>query len=396
MSHSPKRVAILGSTGSIGQNTLEVIAALEGRFEVVGLSAHRRLDLLACQARQFHCRWAVATDAACARQAGWPDKPRGDSACRFLVGHAELESLVAAPDVETVVAAIVGVAGLPSTLAAVGAGKTVALANKETLVAAGELVTGLARRSGAHLVPIDSEHSAVFQAAQAGHPAEIRRVILTASGGPFRDWTLAAMREATIEQTLAHPNWDMGKKVSVDSATMMNKGLEIIEARWLFDLSVEQISVMIHPQSIVHSLVEFVDGSVVAQLSPPDMRLPIQYALTYPERLASVARQPDWSATWSLTLEPPDLDRFPALGLAYEAAARGGTTGAVLNAANEAAVEAFLVERIGLGDIVDACRDVLDHHDFDPNPTIDEILRVDAWARRELDRWIATPHRQPG
>jgi len=266
------------------------------------------------------------------------------------------------------------------------AGKTVALANKESLVVGGPLVTELARGTNARILPVDSEHSAVFQALEAGRREEVRRVVLTASGGPFRTFTSEQLAQVTVADALAHPTWAMGPKISVDSATLMNKALEIIEARWLFDLSAEQIAVVIHPQSIVHSMVEYRDGSVIAQLSPPDMKLPIQYALTWPERREGVAAKLDWSRAMELHFEPPDLERFGALRLGLEVAAAGGTAGAVLNGANEAAVAAFLDGRLSFCEIVPACQSILQNHNFDPNPSLEQVLEADRWARQEVLR----------
>jgi 1-deoxy-D-xylulose-5-phosphate reductoisomerase len=307
----------------------------------------------------------------------------------LLIGTDGLVQAVTRPEVDVVVSAIVGSAGLRGTWAALEAKKTVALANKETLVMAGPLVTDLARRRGAHILPVDSEHSAVFQALQAGRREELRRIVLTASGGPFRKHTREQLENVTVADALAHPTWAMGRKITVDSATMMNKALEIIEARWLFDIDVEQIGVVIHPQSVVHSLVEFVDGSVVAQLSPPDMKLPIQYALTWPERQPGVAAKLDWGRGMRLEFEPPDFERFPALPLGLEVARAGGTAGAVLNAANEAAVAGFLNGELRYIEIVPACRDVLAQHNFDPSPTLDQLIALDGWARREVRNWIS-------
>ena len=284
------------------------------------------------------------------------------------------------------VSAIVGSAGLRGTWAAVEAGKRIALANKETLVVAGPLVTRLAAHSGATIVPVDSEHSAIFQALQAGRPNEVKRVVLTASGGPFRCHSREQLARVTPEDALRHPTWNMGRKITVDSATMMNKALEIIEARWLFDLRPDQIEVVVHPQSIVHSLVEFIDGSIVAQLSPPDMKLPIQYALSYPERVAGIAAKLNWTEALRLEFEPPDPERFPALALGMEVARVGGSAGAVVNAANETAVAGFLAGDLGFTEIVPACRSILEHHDFDANPTLDELIELDVWARREVLR----------
>ncbi|HEV3005895.1 MAG TPA: 1-deoxy-D-xylulose-5-phosphate reductoisomerase [Pirellulales bacterium] len=379
-------VAVLGSTGSIGTSTLEVIAGSAGRLAAVALSAHSRFDHLARQAREVCPRWVVATGEAAAARYPWPDFPDG---VKLLVGTDGLVQAVTSPEVDVVVSAIVGSAGLHGTWAALEAKKTVALANKETLVMAGPLVTDLARRRQARILPVDSEHSAIFQAMQAGRPEEVRRIVLTASGGPFRNHTREQLEKVTVAEALAHPTWSMGRKITVDSATMMNKALEIIEARWLFDLDVDRIGVMIHPQSIVHSLVEFVDGSVIAQLSPPDMKLPIQYALTWPERQPGVAARLDWKGALRLDFEPPDFERFPALPLGIEVARAGGTAGAVLNAANEAAVAGFLKGQLKYTQIVPACRDVLANHHFDPSPSLDQLIALDGWARREVTHWIS-------
>jgi 1-deoxy-D-xylulose-5-phosphate reductoisomerase len=283
--------------------------------------------------------------------------------------------------------AIVGAAGLEGTWAALEAGKTVALANKETLVVAGPLVMDLARRRNATILPVDSEHSAIFQAMAAGRPKEVRRVILTSSGGPFRGKSARQLAEVTPEEALRHPTWKMGPKISIDSATLMNKALEVIEARWLFGLEPDQIEVVVHPESIVHSMVEFIDGSVVAQLSPPDMKLPIQYAFTYPDRVAGSCPILDLTRAMTLHFEPPDRETFTALDLGFEVMKRAGTSGAALNAANEAAVARFLTGEIGFLDIARACRSVLDNHPFDPRPSLDALWRVDAWARQEVGRW---------
>ena len=385
MSKAVTNVVVLGSTGSIGRSGLSVIGASQGRLRAVGLSAHSKLDLLARQAQEFAPRWVVASDLSTAAKRNWSDLPSG---CQRLDGPDAMSELVSHPEVDVVLAAIVGSAGLSSTWAALAAGKRVALANKETLVMAGPLVMDLARSSGATIIPVDSEHSAVFQAIQAGRRDQVRRVVLTASGGPLRHRRLDQLGDVTVEEALAHPNWDMGPKITIDSATMMNKALEIIEARWLFGLDPEQIAVVIHPQSIVHSMVEFADGSVMAQLSPPDMKLPIQVALEWPERRAGGAERMDFGQPLNLEFEPPDLGRFDALQLGMEAARAGGTAGAVLNAANEGAVAGFLSGRIGFDEIVPACRAVLEHHQFSPRPTLDELIELDRWAREEVMRWV--------
>jgi 1-deoxy-D-xylulose-5-phosphate reductoisomerase len=284
----------------------------------------------------------------------------------------------------------VGSAGLRSTWAALEAGCTVALANKETLVMAGPLVVELAAKTMARLVPVDSEHSAVFQCLHAGHRGELRRIILTASGGPFRRHSAEELARVTPEEALRHPNWRMGPKITVDSATMMNKALEIIEARWLFDLRPDQIEVVVHPQSIVHSLVEFVDGSVIAQMSPPDMKLPIQYALSYPERWPGLSPRMDFGVPMELEFEPPDFERFGALALGLEAAKVGGTVGCVLNAANEAAVGQFLAGELPFTEIVPLCRRMIDHHTFEAHPTLERLFELDRWARQEAASWAHT------
>ncbi len=381
----PLRVAVLGSTGSIGTSTLDVIEASGGRFEAWLLAAHRSVEQLVEQARRVRPAWVVVVDEAAAATLGPGSLPPGT---RLAVGPDALDRLVADPAVDRVVSAIVGAAGLRSTWAALEAGKTVALANKETLVMAGPLVIQLAHRTGAAILPVDSEHSAIHQALLAGNPDEIRRIVLTASGGPFRTRPQEQLAAVTPAEALRHPTWSMGPKITVDSATMMNKALELIEARWLFGVPAEKLAVLVHPQSIVHSMVEFVDGSVLAQLSPPDMRLPIQYALTYPHRTAGPARRLDFTQALTLAFEPPDAGRFPAVRLGHEAAARGGTAGCVLNAANEEAVGGFLAGRIRFTDIADVCGRVLDEHPFEAEPTLEEIRRLDAWARQEVATWM--------
>jgi 1-deoxy-D-xylulose-5-phosphate reductoisomerase len=380
-----QHVAVLGSTGSIGTSCLDVVAAHPDRLQAVGLVAHRKWEVLAEQARRFRPRWAVVSDESL--RSSIPAGAFG--ATELLFGEAAIDRIASDPGVEVVVAGIVGAAGLRSTWTALEAGKRVAFANKETLVVAGPLMTSLAQRTGGSLFPVDSEHSAVYQSLQAGRHAEVRRIVLTASGGPFRGYTLERMREVTPEMALAHPTWAMGPKVTVDSATMMNKALEMIEAKWLFGLDVEQIGVMIHRQSIVHSFVEFCDGSVIAQLSPPDMRLPIQYALTWPERWEGTSPRVDWTSNMSLEFAPPDLDAFPAIGLGYEVARRGGTCGAVLNAANEVAVERFLAGQLRFTDIPRLCRSILDAHQFDPSPSLANLLEMDQWTRGEARAWRA-------
>lgn len=377
---------MLGSTGSIGRNALEVIANSGGELCARVLSAHTNLDLLLEQAIRFRPRWIVLTDPEKAVQINRSDLPKG---VEMLVGVEGIARAVGDAETDMVLSAIVGSAGLQGTWAALEAGKSVALANKESLVMAGPLVMQLAEEKHAQIVPVDSEHSAIFQAMQSGRRSEVERIILTASGGPFRSRTLEQLAEVSVAEALAHPTWDMGPKVTIDSATLMNKALEIIEARWLFNISSQQINVMIHPQSVVHSMLEFVDGSVIAQLSPPDMKLPIQYALTWPSRYCGVASRVDWRLAMHLDFEPPDFQRFGALELGLEVARLGGTSGAVLNGANEAAVAAFLDGRLGFHQIVPVCRDILRNHNYDPNPTLADVLAMDRWAREEVLRWIA-------
>lgn len=380
-------VAILGSTGSIGKSTLDVLSHMKDRFQVSVLSCHQNLPLLEEQCRDFLPKHAIVTGLADDNHPDW--KGVTETGTTRGCGMDRLVEVIRDGAADIVIAAIVGIAGLESSLAAAQACKRLALANKESLVVAGQLMVDALQESGAELLPIDSEHSAIFQALRSGRqPHEVRRIILTASGGPLRDWPVADLAHATVDDALAHPTWNMGKKITVDSATMMNKALEVIEAKWLFDVSPDQIEVVVHPQSIVHSMVEFIDGSVIAQMSPPDMRLPIQYALTYPERTESPARRIDWSRPCHLDWKPVDWERYPALELGFEVARRGGTCGAVLNAANEAAVELFLNHRIRLTEIATICRTILDHHHYSPSPDLDELLRLDRWSRDEVSRWI--------
>jgi 1-deoxy-D-xylulose-5-phosphate reductoisomerase len=378
------RIAVLGSTGSIGTSSLEVIGALPERLALRGVAARSSWQLLGQQTERFTPRWAVLSDSSLKEVV-----PRSafSSKTELLFGPEGIEQIAADPETNVIVTGIVGFAGLAGTWAALEAGKRVCIANKETLVVAGPLVMDLARRRGAQVLPVDSEHSAIFQALQSGRKEEVRRIVLTASGGPFRNLSAAELENVTPAMALAHPTWNMGRKITVDSATMMNKALEVIEAKWLFGLEVDQIEVVVHPQSVVHSFVEFIDGSVVGQLSPPDMKLPIQYALTWPDRMPGVSPKLDWTKRFQFDFEPPDLERFPALALGFEVARRGGTCGAVLNAANEAAVERFLNNDLRFCDIPRACRAVLEAHDYDPSPTLTELSAHDRRAREEIIRW---------
>ena len=383
----PKRLAVLGSTGSIGISTLDVVRHLPDRLQIIGLAAHSKWETLAEQCREFRPLYAVLTDASAFKIA---DRSAFPGETQLLSGEDGVAKLVTDADVDVVMSSIVGAAGLHGTWAAIEAGKTVALANKETLVVAGPLVMGLAAKRGATILPVDSEHSAVFQALTGYSACDVSRVVLTGSGGPFRGTRATELENVSPEQALKHPTWQMGPKITIDSATLMNKALEVIEARWLFGLSPEQIDVIIHPESVVHSFVEFADGSVLAQLSPPDMRLPIQYALLYPDRVSGPAKRLDWRTLGALRFEQPDRETFIALDLGFEVARRGGTCGAVLNAANEAAVGRFLAGTLGFLDIARCCRAVLEAHDFDPAPTLGRLLALDRWARQEASRWTRT------
>jgi 1-deoxy-D-xylulose-5-phosphate reductoisomerase len=381
-----KRIAILGSTGSIGCNTLDVVEHLGPPYRVAALSAHRQTDKLIEQVRRHRPAAVAVTDEVSAAKIAPLVHELG---AKLYVGPAGLVDLVRRDDVDIVVAAVVGAAGLPAAFATVEAGKTLALANKESLVCAGSLLIPLARRKNVPILPVDSEHSAIFQSLQCGRGHEVRRVILTASGGPFRTATAEQIRHATLADALNHPTWKMGGKITIDSATMFNKALELIEACWLFDLPPEKVEIVIHPESVVHSMVEFVDGSVIAQLSPPDMRTPIQYALTYPNRVDGISRRLDLTQAFQLRFEPPDFDRFPALGLAYEVARKGGTAGVVLNAANEAAVAAFTSGKIAFGEISRLVGLTIARHDVQTGPSLDDLLEADAWARGIVDGCIA-------
>jgi 1-deoxy-D-xylulose-5-phosphate reductoisomerase len=378
-------VVLLGSTGSIGRSGLSVIAYDGGaRLRAWGLSANSSWKELAAQAAAHRPRFVAVSHPELVRPL---EEALHGTGVEVLLGRAGLERMVTDPQTDRVLCAIVGAEGLWGTWAALEAGKTVALANKEALVVAGSLVMELARARGSRILPVDSEHSAIFQALKAGGRQDVRRVILTSSGGPFRGRCTRELASVTPQEALKHPTWQMGPKITVDSATLMNKALEVIEARWLFELEPDQIEVVIHPESVVHSLVEFVDGSVVAQLSPPDMRLPIQYALTYPDRVPGPNPLLEWNRPLALHFEPPDRETFPSLDLGFEVMRRGGTAGAVLNAANEVAVSRFLRGEIGFLDIARACRAAVDFHTFDPRPTIDALWSIDGWARREVEHW---------
>jgi len=386
----PKRVIILGSTGSIGCNALAVAENLSGEFEIVGLAAGSRWQAMAEQAARHRPKVVVLSDPA----AGERLKRELAGSCprtSVWAGAEALVRLVEEVECDFVLSGIVGAAGLPATLAALRKGRTVGLANKESLVVAGDLMVRAAAESGAAILPIDSEHSAVYQSLQCGRREEIERIYLTASGGPFRTWSLDRMKTATPRDAMCHPTWNMGPKITIDSATMMNKALEIIEAKWMFGVDPDRIEVVIHPESIIHSMVAFRDGSVVAQMGRPDMRTPIQYAMTYPRRLNGCGQKLDFAKLQQMHFEPPDVSRFPSLRLGHQVAQAGGTAGAAMNAANEAAVEAFRKGRIGFLDIVPMVETVVNEHTsgrsecrFETHPDLPTLMKVDAWARREI------------
>lgn len=384
-------IAILGSTGSIGCSTMSVVESFsDGRFRVVALAAGRNTGRLAEQVERHGPELVAVEDEECAARLGEELSKRGVRAPRVAVGEAGLVEVATHGAARTVVSATVGAVGFVPTLRALEAGKRVALANKETLVIAGELMTRAAAASGAELLPVDSEHNALHQCLRGERREEVRRLILTASGGPFREKSLAAMASATVEQAMRHPTWNMGAKITIDCATLMNKGLEVIEARWLFGFGADEIDVVVHPESVVHSMIELVDGSVIAQLGVTDMRHAIQYALTYPERHASAALPPlDLTRLGALRFEAPDAERFPCLGLAYRALRAGGTLPAAMNAANEEAVKAFLDGRIRLTDISRVIERVMDEHAVRPVASLDAVLEVDREARAEAAAGIA-------
>ena len=373
-----RRVAILGSTGSIGRQALDVIRQHRDLFEVELLTANNSSELLIAQAREFDVNSAVICNEEKYDEVASALQKDG---IKVFAGMDSVCSLVGGSNIDIVLTAMVGFSGLASTVAAIKAGKAIALANKETLVAAGSLVTALAREHGVPLLPVDSEHSAIFQCLQGCGNNRISRIHLTASGGPFREWSREKIAAAGPREALRHPNWQMGSKITIDSATMMNKGLEVIEAKWLFDVEPEDIRVVVHPESIVHSMVEFADGAVIAQLGHPDMREPIQYALAYPQRLNLDNRKLDFAALGSLSFSAPDTERFPALGLAYEALRRGGNLACTMNAANEIAVAAYLREEISFYGISDIVAETMAGVEFAASPSLDDIFATNEAAK---------------
>ncbi len=387
-----QNITILGSTGSIGTSTLDVVARHPGRFRIIALTANSQVDLLFRQCQQFKPAFAVMLDQAAAIRLRQLAREAG-LGTEILSGVAALEQVAVLPEVDAVMAAIVGAAGLRPTLAAARAGKKILLANKETLVLAGNVFMDAVRASGAMLLPIDSEHNAIYQALPRGYDGNlaangVRRILLTASGGPFRDTPLDELHSVTPEQACAHPNWVMGRKISVDSASMMNKGLEVIEAHWLFNAGADDIQVVIHPQSVIHSLVEYVDGSVLAQLGNPDMRTPIAYGLAYPERIDAGVAQLDLFKVATMNFAAPDFERFPCLALAYQALRAAGTAPALLNAANEVAVAAFLDRQISFLAIPGVIGAVLDTLPVVAVESLDDVLGADAEARHEAQQQI--------
>ncbi len=391
---TPRNVAVIGASGSIGTSALDVVAASGGRLRASVLSVNNDVVKLVELAKKFRPDAVVVANPN-ADRSPLAELPPG---IEVLWGADALAEVVRRLEIDVVLLAIVGVAGLRVAWSALEAGQTLALANKEALVAGGSLMTDLLRTNGGKIYPVDSEHSAIFQCLLSRRldsnstfvdGSDVERLILTASGGPFRDWSAERLKTATVADALKHPTWQMGAKITVDSASTMNKALEIIEARWLFGLDADKISVVVHPQSIVHSMVEFVDGAVLAQLSPPDMRLPIQLALYETERRPGPTRKFDWTQSATLEFFPPDFERFPALLLGFEVAKKGGTAGVVLNAANEIAVDAFLNGRTTFDKIPVVCRQILEQHTFEEKPTLERIVELDAWARKETEIWIS-------
>jgi len=383
------QLTIIGSTGSVGRNTLKVVEHLVSRFTVFALSAHSSMELLAEQVAAFRPKVVALSDATRIDEFRRHCSHLGTQVPDIVIGDEGLRAVASAPEVDTVVSAAVGAAGLVPTYAAVSAGKTVALANKEAMVLAGELLSLVASRTGSRIIPVDSEHSALDQCLRSGQRGEVHRLILTASGGPFRETPADRLRHVTPEEALNHPTWKMGRRITIDSATLMNKGLEVIEARWLFDIPPERVDIMVHPQSIVHSMVEFTDGSTIAQLGTADMRQPIQYALTWPERLESCVPRLDWKDVCRLDFMAPDTEKFPCIDLAYRAIQLGGTAPAVVNAADEIAVAAFLAGQILFTDIPTLIEAALDARDSHPAAdSIEAILEADLFSRAFARDWV--------
>ena len=380
-----KKIAILGSTGSIGVSTLNVVQQFPDRFEVIGLAVQRNITLLEEQIRTVSPKIVSVNNEECGRQL---QARCADLQLEILTGEPGTIQVATHPDVDLVVSSIVGCAGLVPTYQAVLANKAIALANKETLVVAGELIMPEVERRGLSLLPVDSEHNAIFQSLHGHRRVDARRVLLTCSGGPFREHSLEQLKTVGPQDALRHPNWDMGNKITIDSATLMNKGLEVLEAHWLFGMPFADIQVVVHPQSVIHSMVEYIDGSIIAQLGVPDMRIPIAYAMTYPERMNLDVPHVNLFEIGTLTFEEPDVDRFPCLQYAYQAGETGGTMPAVMNAANEIAVEAFLQENIAFLDIPRTIQHVMDAHQVKTLSSIEEAIEADRWARETAAQYI--------
>ena len=385
-----KRIAILGSTGSIGTNALRVIEALGPDYQVIALSAHSNIELLAQQVKKFKPKYIAVTNPNYAQKI---HKLVGSNDIEILTGPNGMVEIAQLDEVDILLAAVVGSAGLPALLAAAEKGKRLAIANKEPLVIAGQMLVEKIKQSGGSILPVDSEHSAIFQSMQSGKREEVYKIILTASGGPFRKLSLKEIENVTLEQALSHPTWDMGPKITVDSATMMNKAFEVIEARWLFDMPVDKLDVVIHPESIIHSLVEFIDGSIIAQLGKPDMCLPIQYAITYPARVEGIVNRLRLQEVGNLTFFEPNLEVFRGLKLGFEVARIGGTTAVVFNAANEAAVEEFLAGRIRFVNIMELIEHCLNKHSNKNDVSLEELLETDKWARIEVKNYLQSGHK---
>lgn len=378
-----KRIVILGSTGSIGKQTLEVVDE-QPSIQVIGLTAHRSIDLLEAQIKKYHPKAVAVMDPTKAKEL----RQRVGKATEVLEGIDGLCAIATMTEADIVVTAVVGMIGLKPTVAAIKAGKDIALANKETLVTAGALIMPMIKAYGVQLLPVDSEHSAIFQSMHGENKRDVESIIITASGGPFRGYTSDQLQKVTLDQALKHPNWAMGAKITVDSSTLVNKGLEVIEAKWLFDLKPEQIQVVVHPQSIVHSLVEYLDGSIIAQLGHPDMKLPIQYALGYPERMANNYRRLKLADIKQLTFEEPDTKTFKGLSLAYDALKAGGTMPVVYNAANEAAVGKFLNKEIKYHQISHAIEGVMSLHQVRNYTSVDDVIEAERWTYEQIEKVI--------
>ncbi len=381
-----KKITILGSTGSIGLSALDVIEKNSQRFQVEALTAGRNIKLLKKQIEKFKPKAVAVSNKETALKLH--DSLTSKNKVKVLYDEEGLKEVASFPSADTVISAIAGSAGLIPTLAAIEAGKNIALANKETMVMAGEIITRRAIKKRVKIIPVDSEHSAIFQCLEGHDRKNLRRIILTASGGPFLNFTRNELRKVTLTQTLRHPNWKMGKKVTIDSASMMNKGLEVIEAKWFFNMDINSIDVIVHPQSIVHSMIEFIDGALGAQMGIPDMKVPIAYALTYPERIINDLPALNLAETGSLEFRKPDMKKFPCLKLAYEAALCGGTAPVVLNAADEIAVSAFIENKIRFSDLPEIIEKILNCHNPVNNPSLDDILQTDLWAKRETGKII--------